>query len=390
MRKLKDLNLTNTRVLMRLDLNVPLQNGRIADDFRIRAALPTIEYCLSRNAAIVIMSHLGRPGGIYQNELSLVPVGETLSDLLECPVKFSDSCVSPDAIAVSKELRSGEIHLLENLRFFEEETENDIRFAEKLSYHGKVYVNDAFGTAHRAHASNVGVAEKFQEKAMGLLMEREWEYLHHTLKEPARPLTIVLGGAKISGKLELIGRFIRSADNILIGGGMSFTFLKAKGVEIGSSLLQEDMLSSARLYLLRAEQKGAKLLLPVDCAVDNNSIRKIIMIDQLSPNDKGLDIGPETIRIFREMIRQSKTVVWNGPMGVYEDKKFVLGTQEICEEISKVSDRGGQSIIGGGDSAAAVRAFGMEQSMSHISTGGGASLELLAGRTLPALRALEV
>ncbi len=389
MRKLEDLNLRGTRVLLRLDLNVPLHDGRVADDFRIRAALPTIKHCFSQGASVVIMSHLGRPGGEYREELSLIPVGETLADFIESPLKFSDDCISNDAITVSHELHAGEVHLLENLRFHKGETANDSHFSKKLAFHGEVYINDAFGTAHRAHASNVGVAGRFSVKAMGSLMEKEVDYLHHTLQEPMRPLTFVLGGAKISGKLELIGRFLNLADNILIGGGMAFTFLKAKGLEIGSSLLQEDMIERAKSYLRKADQKGVNLVLPSDCAVSDNDNRKNIDIGQMGGKDKGLDIGSITIKHFREIIGQSKTVVWNGPMGVFEEEEFALGTQEICREVGSVVGRGGISIIGGGDSAAAVRAAGMERGMSHISTGGGASLVLLAGKELPAFQALE-
>ncbi len=389
MRKLEDLKLKDSRVLIRLDLNVPLKDGHITDDFRIRAALPTVKHCLSQGASVVIMSHLGRPGGKYSEELSLISVGETLADLLETQVKFTDDCISEDAISVSRELRPGEIHLLENLRFHKGEKRNNERFSMKLASHGELYVNDAFGTAHRAHASNVGVPNRFSIKAMGFLMEKEKEFLYDTLKNPARPLTIILGGSKISGKFELIGRFLKLADHILIGGGMAFTFLKAKGLEIGASLLQEDMVERAESYLRKAKKRGVNLILPSDCAVKNNSSRKIIEVSQLGEKDIGMDIGPETIKNFRDIISQSNSVVWNGPMGVFEEAIFKKGTQEICKEVGSVVGRGGISLIGGGDSAAAVRVAGMERGMSHISTGGGASLELLAGKELPAFMALE-
>lgn len=390
MLKIEDLKLKDTRVLIRLDLNVPLKNGRVTDDFRIRAALPTVNYCLSQGASVVIMSHLGRPGGKYREELSLISVGETLADLLETQVKFTDDCVSEDAISVSKELRPGEIHLLENLRFHKGEKRNDERFSMKLASHGELYVNDAFGTAHRAHASNVGVPSRFPIKAMGLLMEKEREFLHDALKNPSRPLTIILGGSKISGKIRLIGRFLKIADYILIGGGMAFTFLKAKGLEIGASLLLEDMIEKAESLLRKGEQKGVNLILPSDCVVKNNSSsRKIVEVGQIGEKDIGMDIGPKTIKIFRDIIRQSNSVVWNGPMGVFEEEMFSKGTQEICREVGSVVGRGGISLIGGGDSAAAVRIAGMERGMSHVSTGGGASLELLAGKELPAFQALE-
>jgi phosphoglycerate kinase len=335
------------------------------------------------------MSHLGRPGGKYSEELSLISVGETLADLLETQVKFTDDCISEDAISVSRELRPGEIHLLENLRFHKGEKRNNERFSMKLASHGELYVNDAFGTAHRAHASNVGVPNRFSIKAMGFLMEKEKEFLYDTLKNPARPLTIILGGSKISGKFELIGRFLKLADHILIGGGMAFTFLKAKGLDIGASLFQEDMVERAESYLRKAKKRGGNLILPSDCAVKNKSSRKIVEVNQLGEKDIGMDIGPETIKNFRDIISQSNSVVWNGPMGVFEEAIFNKGTQEICREVGSVVGRGGISIIGGGDSAAAVRTAGMERGMSHISTGGGASLELLAGKELPAFQALE-
>ena len=387
--KLEDLKLKDTRVLIRLDLNVPLKGGYVTDDFRIRTALPTVKYCLSQGASVVIMSHLGRPGGKYREELSLISVGEILADLLETQVKFTEDCISEDAISVSRELRPGEIHLLENLRFHNGETENESHFSEKLAQHGEIYINDAFGTAHRAHASNVGVPSRFSIKAMGFLMEKEKEFLYDTLKNPARPLTIILGGSKISGKFELIGRFLKLADHILIGGGMAFTFLKAKGLDIGASLFQEDMIERAESYLRKAKKRGGNLILPSDCAVKNKSSRKIVEVNQLGEKDIGMDIGPETINNFRDIISQSNSVVWNGPMGVFEEAIFNKGTQEICREVGSVVGRGGISIIGGGDSAAAVRTAGMERGMSHISTGGGASLELLAGKELPAFQALE-
>ena len=387
--KLEDLKLKDTRVLIRLDLNVPLKGGYVTDDFRIRTALPTVKYCLSQGASVVIMSHLGRPGGKYREELSLISVGEILADLLETQVKFTEDCISEDAISVSRELRPGEIHLLENLRFHNGETENESHFSKKLAQHGEIYINDAFGTAHRAHASNVGVPSRFSIKAMGFLMEKEKEFLYDTLKNPARPLTIILGGSKISGKFELIGRFLKLADHILIGGGMAFTFLKAKGLEIGASLLQEDMVERAESYLRKAKKRGVNLILPSDCAVKNNRSRKIVEVSQLGEKDIGMDIGPETIKNFRDIISQSNSVVWNGPMGVFEEAIFKKGTQEICKEVGSVVGRGGISLIGGGDSAAAVRTAGMERGMSHISTGGGASLELLAGKELPAFQALE-
>ncbi|MBC8175121.1 MAG: phosphoglycerate kinase [Candidatus Marinimicrobia bacterium] len=393
MKTIKDLNLHRQRVLMRVDFNVPLLDGQVTDDFRIQAALPSIEFCMEKGASLILMSHLGRPNGKYVKELSLIPVGEVLSDIIEKSIKFSTDCISQEGINVSKHLIPGEIHLLENLRFHDGETENDPKIANKLAQHGTVYVNDAFGTAHRAHASNVGVAPHYQQKGIGLLMEKEYAFLHDSMVEPKRPLVIVLGGAKIGTKLNLINRFIHYADEIIVGGGMAFTFLKVMGYSIGKSLVEEDLFETAAGILKKAESKGVDIHFPKDFSVTDNIDSGIKLAEkklgEIEDDEIALDIGSETISSFRFIIENASTLVWNGPMGVFEKSEFRRGTMAIAKEIANVKSRGGCSIIGGGDTAAAVRKFGMETFMSHISTGGGASLKLLAGQELPALEALK-
>lgn len=325
-RLLRQLELKGQRALLRVDFNVPLENGVVADDFRIRSALPTINYCLAEGASLILMSHLGRPGGAVKEELSLVPVGETLSDLLEMPIKFSEDCVSDNAIDVSKNLMPGEIHLLENLRFHAGETLNDSRLARKLSRHSSLYVNDAFGTAHRAHASNVEVALSSHDKAAGLLMEKEYHYLHQAVTNPRRPLTVILGGAKIGTKISLIRRFLREADNILIGGGMAFTFLAAEGTGVGKSLVEDKMIDTARRILKESDKSHAKLKLPLDFIVAENvasaSSRGERNRHDLRENEAGVDVGRQTEILFKEVIDKSATVIWNGPMGIFEVEAF--------------------------------------------------------------------
>jgi len=390
---IKSLRLKKQKVLIRVDFNVPLSNGNVTDDFRIQAAVPTIQYCLHEGSSVVLMSHLGRPKGKKVSELSLLPVGEVLSDLLEKPIKFSDDCISAGAIAVSLNLSPGEIHLLENLRFNSGETENDPLFSKMLSQHGTIYVNDAFGTAHRAHASNVGVVNYFQDKAIGFLMEREYKYFHQVLREPKRPLIIILGGAKIGTKLSIINRFLREADSILVGGGMAFTFLKAQGYEIGQSLVEEDLIQTAVSILNRSKEQKVRIYLPMDFVVTHDVKSGLSSgekdIDQFTNSEMGVDIGPKTIKLFRNVIKESQTVAWNGPMGIFESAEFRKGTAEIAQSVADLTTRGGVSIIGGGDSAAAIKLLGLEKTVSHISTGGGASLELLAGKELPAFTAIE-
>ena len=391
-RALHSFDVKQKRVLMRVDFNVPIENDRVVDSFRIRSAIPSIKECLESGTSLVLMSHLGRPNGKIDEKYSLVPVGEALSDILEIPIKFSYDCISEDAINVTIGLHPGEIHLLENLRFHSGETNNDPEFAGKLARHGQIYINDAFGTAHRSHASNVGVTEHFVEKGMGYLMEKEIQFLLERFKKPKHPLLLILGGAKISGKLHIIDRFLDDADTILIGGGMAFTFLKALGVEVGRSMVDKRMVSSAKEIIVRAKRKRVKLVFPVDFviaeAIENPKEIKTVPFDSVPDSFMGLDIGTETINIFSDYILGAGTILWNGPMGVFEKKEFENGTKTLSKMLSLAFDKGVDTIVGGGESAAAVRKFGMNEKMTHVSTGGGASLELLSGHGLPALEAL--
>ena len=391
-RALHSFDVKQKRVLMRVDFNVPIENDRVVDSFRIRSAIPSIKECLESGTSLVLMSHLGRPNGKIDEKYSLVPVGEALSDILEIPIKFSYDCISEDAINVTIGLHPGEIHLLENLRFHSGETNNDPEFAGKLARHGQIFINDAFGTAHRSHASNVGVTEHFIEKGMGYLMEKEIQFLLERFKKPKHPLLLILGGAKISGKLHIIDRFLDDADTILIGGGMAFTFLKALGVEVGPSIVDKRMVSSAKEIIVRAKRKRVKLVFPVDFviaeAIENPKEIKTVPFDSVPDSFMGLDIGTETINIFSDYILGAGTILWNGPMGVFEKKEFENGTKALSKMLSLAFDKGVDTIVGGGESAAAVRKFGMNEKMTHVSTGGGASLELLSGHGLPALEAL--
>lgn len=393
LKTINNFDLKNKRVLIRVDFNVPLENGVVTDDFRIRMALPTINKCLESGASVVIMSHLGRPKGEVKPELSMIPVGEKLAELVELPIKFSDDCVSEDARDVSLGLMPGEIHLLENLRFHKEETDNDPKFSELLAKHGEVYINDAFGTAHRPHASNVGVSKYFLHKGIGYLFEKELQYLSTIIKRPERPMTIVLGGAKIGTKLKLINKFIDEADNIIIGGGMAFTFLEAMGMDVGGSLVDESMLKTAKSIIEKSQKMHKKINFPVDVVaaknIDDGSNSKEFKIEDI-PNDMaGFDIGKLTVEKFSKILLSSKTIIWNGPMGVFEKENFNTGTLEIAKVMTEAKENGGVVIVGGGDTAAAVKKYDMIDKMSHVSTGGGASLELLSGNRLPSVEALE-
>ena len=386
-------DLKSKRVLIRVDFNVPIQNGKVADDFRVRASLPTIKHCLNEGASVVLISHLGRPGGQINPAMSLMPVGETLAELLEMPIKFSDNCVSSNAKDVSLGLKPGEVHLLENLRFHDDETKNDKRFSYQLSKHGEIYINDAFGAAHRAHASNVGVVKNFSQKGMGFLIEKELKFLNSVIQNPKRPLTLILGGAKIGGKLELIHQFIQNADTIIIGGGMAFTFLKAKGHDVGVSLVDDTMIDTAKSILKEARINKMDMILPSDfIAVEKpekpGSI-KIMKLDHIPSMKMGVDVGPASAQQFSEIIQSSGTIIWNGPMGIFEVPEYSIGTREIAQAMVKATNEGVITVVGGGDTASAVKQFGVHNDMSHVSTGGGASLELLSGNQLPALFALE-
>ncbi|MEE2876671.1 MAG: phosphoglycerate kinase [Candidatus Neomarinimicrobiota bacterium] len=391
---IKSLNLHKERALIRLDLNVPIKDGQVADDFRIRSTLPTLKHCLENGASVVIMSHLGRPAGKVDDALSLMPVGEVLCDYLEMSIKFSHDCISDDSIDVSLSLQPGEVHLLENLRFYSGETENESQFSRRLAKHGTCFINDAFGTAHRSHASNVGVTQFVRNVYPGILMENEFTFLYDSLKEPKRPFTIVLGGAKIGTKLPLVNRFLREADHVIVGGGMVFTLLRASGYSIGKSLCESKLLNNSKKLLDTLELSSRNLILPKDFRVTRDllsaEVTEVRSAGEIGADEIGIDIGPTSENEFSEIIAQSETIVWNGPMGVFEVEAFSGGTKAVAEAIARVSRAGGTSIIGGGDSAAAVKKFNLGKEMTHISTGGGASLELLAGKELPALKALEM
>ncbi len=393
LKTINNFDLKNKRVLIRVDFNVPLSNDQVSDDFRIRMALPTINHCLESGASVVLMSHLGRPKGQIVPELSLIPIGEKLAELIELPIKFSDDCISEDARDVSLGLRPGEIHLLENLRYYIEETDNDPQFGELLAKHGEIFINDAFGTAHRPHASNVGVVRYFSHKGIGFLFEKELQYLGTVIKNPKRPMTLVLGGAKIGTKLKLINKFIDEADVIIIGGGMAFTFLKAKGISVGGSLVDESMLKTASEIIEKSRNVNKRLHFPVDviAAKSINNIKSIkeFKIDEIPKNMSGFDIGSATIERYSKLLLSSKTIIWNGPMGVFEKPEFDKGTLRIAEIMTQAEEEGSIVIVGGGDTAAAVKSYELIDKMSHVSTGGGASLELLSGNRLPSVEALE-
>ncbi len=391
-RSLNSFDLKDKRILIRVDYNVPIENGVVKDAYRIQCSIPTIKECLESGASVVLMSHLGRPNGKINEEFSLISVGEVLSDFLEIPIEFSHDCINEDSINVTIGLHPGEVHLLENLRFHSGEEDNDVEFSTLLSKHGQIYINDAFGTSHRSHASNVGVTDNFIHKGMGLLMKREVQYLQKKFKNPKEPLTILLGGAKISDKIDLIEKFLIDANTILIGGGMAFTFLKAKGLNVGNSIVDEKMISIANEIIKKARRNRVKLVFPVDFivsdSIDEPSKLETVSFDSIPTNMMGLDIGNETIKLFSKILSQSGTILWNGPMGVFEKKEFENGTKEIAISLSNLKDENITTIVGGGDSASAVRKFSNIEDITHFSTGGGASLELLSGRSLPAIEAL--
>jgi phosphoglycerate kinase len=388
-----DIKLSGKKVLVRVDFNVPLdEKGEVANDKRIVASLPTIKKIMADGGKAILMSHLGRPKGKRVPEMSLAPVAKRLEKLLGKPVKFVNDCIGPDVEKAVSELKPGECLLLENLRFHPEEEKNDPDFAKKLAQLGEVYVNDAFGTAHRAHASTEGVTKYFKQCAAGYLMQNELKYLGLALANPQRPFVAVLGGAKISGKIDVITNLMDKVDSILIGGGMAFTFYKAMGKEIGKSLLEPDKIDLAEQILDKARKKQVGFFLPVDVVVASEAKEdvstQVVDEDAIPPDMQGLDIGPKTLQEFSSKLDQAKTVVWNGPMGVFEVGKFAGGTVGIARELAKITEKGATTIVGGGDSASAVSKAGLKDKLSHISTGGGASLEFLEGRTLPGVAAL--
>jgi len=386
-----DLQIRGKKVLVRVDFNVPIADGRVADDTRITAALPTIRKITDGEGAAILMSHLGRPKGAPDARYSLAPVAVRLGELLGQAVGFAPDCTGDEARSLAHRLRPGDVLLLENLRFHREEEANAPDFALKLAALGDLYVNDAFGSAHRAHASTAAIAALFENPAAGCLMERELEFLGGALSRPARPFVAILGGAKIAGKIDVILNLFAKVDRILIGGGMAFTFLKAQGREVGRSQVEQDRLEMAREILGRSDAE--KIVLPVDCVVarsiENPKEPSTVPIDAIPRDRMGLDIGPATVDRFAAALAGAGTILWNGPMGVFEVKEFASGTLNIALAVANATDAGAVSIIGGGDSAAAVAATGTADRMSHISTGGGASLEFLEGKELPGVCALK-
>ena len=388
-----DINFGGRKALVRVDFNVPLDaDQKITDDRRIVAALPTIKKILDDGGIVIACSHLGRPKGKPVSEMSLAPCAVRLSQLLGIEVKFAEDCIGPEAANVIDKLAPGQCVLLENLRFHSEETDNEPEFARKLASMADIYVNDAFGTAHRAHASTHGVTRYFNQSLAGYLMEKEIRFLAAALDKPQRPFVAILGGAKISGKIDVIANLMTQVDKLLIGGGMAFTFAKAMGFSIGNSLLEQDKVELAREIIAKAKQSGVNLIFPTDVVIsdkiDGSAKTSVVDLDKIPEGQMGLDIGPKTIELFTKALEDAKTVIWNGPMGVFESKPFAEGTLAIARILAKITDSGAVTIVGGGDSAAAVSQCGLDNKLTHISTGGGASLELLEGKILPGLAAL--
>jgi len=395
MKTVSDLNFSKKKALIRVDFNVPLDgNYHITDDNRIQGALSTINKILKDGGAVILMSHLGRPKDGPSEKYSLKHIVKHLSEVLHVKVQFADDCIGPQAVEKSKNLKAGEVLLLENLRFYKEEEKGDEAFAEKLSKLGDVYVNDAFGTAHRAHASTAVIAKFFPgAKYFGYLMAAELENAEKVLNNAEKPFTAIMGGAKVSDKIELIDKLLEKVDNLIIGGGMAYTFAKAMGGKTGNSLVEEDKLDLAKRLIEKAKSKGVNLILPTDSVIadkfaDNANI-DIAQNDSIKDGWMGLDIGPDSVKTFEKVITASKTILWNGPMGVFEMHKFENGTKKIAEAVAKATKNGAFSLIGGGDSAAAVAKFGFEDQVSYVSTGGGALLEYMEGKELPGVKAIN-
>ena len=391
---LGNVSVRRERVLVRVDFNVPLAGDAVADDTRIRAALPTIEKLLKDENAVVLMSHLGRPKGQVKPELSLSPVAARLQELLDRPVGFVPNCVGEVVESRAKALQSGQVLLLENLRFHEEETKNDVGFAKNLAaLADRTYVNDAFGTAHRAHASTVGVTSYVDRSLGGFLMEKELRYLTQVMEKPARPFAAILGGANVSGKIDVIESLLGRVDRLLIGGAMMFTFLRAQGLSTGQSLVEEDRIVMAKEALASAASKGIEIMLPSDCivssSVDGTDPGRAVAVSEIPDDLMGVDIGPASVESFTRALDGAGTIVWNGPMGVFEQDAFAKGTLAIAEALARLTDGGAVTVIGGGDSAAAARKADVSNKVSHVSTGGGASLEFLEGKELPGVAALS-
>ena len=390
-KSIDQLDISGKRIFLRVDFNVPIdKSGSITDDTRIRAVLPTLNYALSKNAKVILASHLGRPKGKPEPEFSLAPVARRLGELLKNEIKLAPDCIGPEAEKMAAAMKPGDVLLLENLRFHKEEEKNDPGFAQALAKLADVYVNDAFAVSHRAHASVEGVTKFFQDKAAGFLMRDELHYLGKVMEAPARPLVAVIGGAKVSGKLEVLQNLALRVDKLIIGGGMAFTFLKSMGMEVGKSLVEGDLLKTAKEILEQANKKGVKVYLPVDCVVadkmDAAAQTKVVPRDKIPAGWMGLDIGPETLARFGEALGDAKTILWNGPMGVFEMEPFSKGTMGMVRQIV---NSGAMSVVGGGDTDTAVHKSGLADKISYISTAGGAFLELLEGKKLPGVEALK-
>jgi phosphoglycerate kinase len=386
-------DISGKRALVRVDFNVPVDDqGNITDDTRIRAALPTIQDLTQKGAKVILTSHFGRPKGVDE-KLRLTPVAKRLAELLGQEVIKTDDCIGDDVAAKVAALDNGQVLLLENVRFYKEEEKNDREFAQKLAANADFYVNDAFGTAHRAHASTEGVTEFLSPSVAGYLVEKELQYLQSAIEEPKRPLAAIIGGSKVSSKIGVIETLLEKCDKLIIGGGMIFTFYKARGLNVGKSLVEEDKLELARELEAKAKERGVALLLPTDIvsadkfAPDANATT--VSIENIPADGMGLDIGPDSIKVFQAALADCQTVIWNGPMGVFEFDKFAAGTEAIAHTLAEIGKTGATTIIGGGDSVAAVEKVGLADQMSHISTGGGASLELLEGKILPGIAALD-
>lgn len=394
MKTIDQLNFNNKRALIRVDFNVPLDKSfNVTDDNRIRATIPTLKKILKDGGSCILMSHLGRPKEGPEDKYSLRHTIKTTEALLGVSVKFAPDCIGEEAYKLSASLKSGEVLLLENLRFYKQEEKGDVGFAEKLSKHGDVYVNDAFGTAHRAHASTTIVAQFFKEKAAGYVMAAELANAEKVLGNAVKPFTAIMGGAKISDKILIIEKLLDKVDHLIIGGGMAYTFFKALGGSIGNSLVEEDKLELAKELIQKAKSKGVELHLPIDSVVadkfDANANTGISNNNAIADGWMGLDIGPQASEVFGRVIEQSKTILWNGPMGVFEMEKFAGGTKAVAEAVVRATSKGAFSLIGGGDSAAAVAQFGFEEKVSYVSTGGGALLEYFEGKVLPGVKALD-
>jgi phosphoglycerate kinase len=395
MKTVDQISFSGKKALIRVDFNVPLDDDfNITDDNRMTAALPTIQKILRDGGAVILMSHLGRPKGGPEDKYSLKYVVAHLADLLGQQVEFADDCIGDDAVQKAKDLHPGEVLLLENLRFYKEEEKGDKDFAEKLSKLGDIYVNDAFGTAHRAHASTAIIAQFFPDaKYFGYLMAAELNNAEKILNDAPKPFTAIMGGSKVSDKIDLIEKLLDKVDNLIIGGGMAYTFAKADGGKIGNSLVEADKLDLATSLVKKAKEKGVKLLLPVDNVVadafSNDAKTGIAKTGEIEDGWMGLDIGPETVKLFSKVVEESKTILWNGPMGVFEMEKFLIGTKAIADAVVTATENGAFSLIGGGDSAAAVAKFGLTEEVSYVSTGGGALLEYMEGKELPGVKAIN-